>query len=523
MERRVIVIGAGLAGMVAARSACENGAEVVLLDRGPIGIGSNSALSNGVFSGPTPLYSEEQYVTDTVETGRKINRLSYVRQTAGEASNAFQFLRSAGINLIDSPRVYSVKSASPDVIPGVTLVRRLAESLNEDGIQILSGFYVKDLLIVDNCAWGVRVMDRTGAERDIPASAVILACGGAGALFRFNDNQKNTMGQGYHLAARAGLSLWDMEFVQFYPIVLAEAGLPSLIIYPPYPQEAKLVNEAGEDISEKRGLGSINNAVRKKRDVFAAVLMEEGKGGAIYLDLRRVPESLWGEHPLCLLRKIRFDFRAKPVRVGPAAHFMCGGVRTDKSGQTEVAGLFACGEIVWGLHGANRMGGNALTECVVSGRIAGWSAAGFAASVSPAGIRASDFLSTPDPKTAPDAEDLKTLRRIIRATSWAYAGIARREEGLREGMAQTEAIEERLKRAATAKPSDAILRFDLISAAFTLKAILAASLGRRESRGSFIRSDFPKEDESKVLVNSCLTWGKEENRFVVRHVPVERD
>ena len=376
MSKRVIIIGAGLAGLTAAHAAAKQGATVLVVDRGPIGIGTNSALANGFFAGPSEKYSPEDYIRDTLRAGRGLNRESMVRLVAREAPSAFQRLRSTGVLLKERGAQRAVVSPEPSVIPGVALMRKLADLVKDlEGVHVLPGFQVTGLPCHNGRVCGVRGFNRMGEEMDIEAAAVVLAAGGAGAIYRRHDNQKKILGQGYALAARAGLELWDMEFVQFYPLVLADPRLPALIVYPPFAREAKLVDSSGRSILEKHGLGDVNDAIVRKRDSFSALLFEEAQAGGVFLDLREVPASAWDVHPLAIFKKLRFNFREKPVAVAPAVHFTMGGLRTGETCETDIGGLFACGEILWGLHGANRMGGNALTECVVSGAVAGRAAA----------------------------------------------------------------------------------------------------------------------------------------------------
>ena len=226
MKNHVIIIGAGLAGMVAAISAHDEGSRVTLIDRGSVGLGTNSALSGGLFAGPTFLNSPEDYIRETLDVGRGINRAGLVRLVASKATEAFDFLRSMGLTLIEFPSAFAVESTSPEIIRGVTLAKKIAEKVRElPNIQIVTSFYVTEIVIENGRTQGVKGFNREGKDLEIASDEVVLATGGAGAVYAKNDNQKTTMGQGYHLAAQAGLSLWDMEFVQCYPLVIAEPHL----------------------------------------------------------------------------------------------------------------------------------------------------------------------------------------------------------------------------------------------------------------------------------------------------------
>ena len=299
MKRDVIVIGGGCAGIVAALEARRAGAEVAIVDRGPIAMGTNSALSGGIFAGPTSRYGVKEYIQDTLQAGKGLNNKALVELMAEEAPSAFSFLRFLGIELIEFSKDYRVRSPRPDIIPGVTLMRRLQERAKEtEGIELLSGVYVTEILKRDGEVCGVAGFDMEGKDVLIYAPAVIPATGGAGAVYLRNDNQRGAMGQGYYLAAKAGLELWDMEFVQFYPLVIAEPGLPSMLLYGPYPKEGRLINHAGEDLLKKYGVDDLYGFLSEGRDTFSAILFRESLNGPVYMDYRRVPSPMWERAPL---------------------------------------------------------------------------------------------------------------------------------------------------------------------------------------------------------------------------------
>jgi aspartate oxidase len=450
-----------------------------------------------------------------------INHRPRVEQFVREASEAFDFFRRIGFELEEGYDHYFLKSSRPDVIRGVTMVKGLAEQLRQEEVRILSGFYVTDILQQDGSVQGIMGLDKNGKETVFASSAVILATGGGGAIYLRNDNQKRMMGQGGYLAAKAGIPLWDMEFVQFYPIVMAQSRLPSMMIYPPYPSEVRLITGSGEDILKKYGIDDVNDAMRKKRDSLSALLFEEGCGGPVYMDFRKVPAAAWESSPLCLLRRIRFDFQNNPVAVSPGAHFLMGGIRTDDSGQTDLPGLYACGEAVWGFHGANRLSGNALTECLVSGRIAGRHAAG--SSCRPLSDKALQELSLKRASVSGLGMSFKESLRMIREIAWEHAGIVRTDLGLDEGLNRIVSLEKELKSSAPRDAAEIKQKEDLLGAVFVLKGILTASLARRESRGAFIRTEFPIRENGEDRMwrkNSCLTFDPEMGEFSCSYHPV---
>ena len=518
MQHNVIVIGAGLAGMVAADAAQSEGADVLLVDKGGIGLGSNSAISNGVFTGPSETYDLDAYIKDTIDIGKRLNDASVVGRIGREASDAIKSLRRFGVDIKEYHGRYIAQPSRPDVIRGVSLVKKIADYVKGlDRVKITTGFYVTDIIVQENQVQGIRGFDASGKTISIPSPAVIMAAGGAGAIYLRNDNQKSTMGQGYALCAKAGLELWDMEFVQFFPMVFDEPRLPSIMIYPGFPKEAKLVNAAGEDIAQKHGLADLLDAIQQKRDAFSQIVYAESLSGPVHMDFRDVLEDSWQLYPLSLLGKIKFDFKNTPVRISAGAHYLMGGVRIDAQGQTGIRGLFACGELVWGLHGANRRGGNALTECAVFGRIAGQNAAICAKEKGSASIHS--HMETAS-QASSKSEDLRNLRHRIREIAWNHAGVHRNESGLKEGLTKLFQLESRIEDATTGDVRDKKLKFDLLSAVLVLKAVLIASLSRKESRGAFVREDFPETDDVNWQKNSCLIYDPDSRHLELSHHPV---
>ncbi len=519
IRKDVIVIGAGLAGMIAALEAANVGANVLLVDRGNVGIGTNSVLSNGVFAGPNDNYSREEYIKDTLATGKGLSRESYVNFVASKVPYAISLLRSLGIELIEFPGGYVIRSPARDRIRGFTLVKALTKQVEKEHmIEALDSLYVTEILKSGGKVSGVKGIGKTSEEIFVNAPAVVIATGGGGAVFFRNDNQKKALGQGYYLAAKAGLSLWDMEFVQFYPFVISQKGFPTMLVYPPYPKEVKLLNVEGEDILGKYGIKDIHEAVSTGRDKLSAILFQEGFKGPVYMDYRGVPDALWKKRPLSLLPK-RFDFQKTPIEISPAAHFFMGGVYVNKRGETSLPGLFACGELIWGLHGANRMRGNALTECLVSGIAAGRSAAEYALSLETRDRGRRKKPSDVAHNVGKGVQARSLLRRLKRI-AWEHIGVVRENEGIKEGLKELNNIQNLLKGMEPDNLSDTRDLEDLKGMVFTLRSISMVSLFRRESRGAFIRSDFPKTDDINWRKNSCIVYDPEKGVMTVKfHKP----
>jgi succinate dehydrogenase/fumarate reductase flavoprotein subunit len=221
------------------------------------------------------------------------------------------------------------------------------------------------------------------------------------------------------------------------------------------------------------------------------------------MDYTRVRDEQWQKYPLNLFPQKKFDFKKNLFGIAPLAHFFMGGVKVGSSGETNMKGLFAAGEVTGGVHGANRMGGNSLAECLVFGAKAGHGAAEYAKSLVPGKTPSipddwpGNLLGgTPALKGSP-----KVLARLraLRDLAWRCAGPLRNEKAMKEGISSIESWQQNLKDLDVSQTSDLILKRELETSLLVLKAILTASLVRKESRGAFQREDHPEEGGSELL------------------------
>jgi succinate dehydrogenase/fumarate reductase flavoprotein subunit len=309
-----------------------------------------------------------------------------------------------------------------------------------------------------------------------------------------------------------------MEFVQCYPFGLADPKRVPMIIYPPYPKKAKAIDSQGEDLIKKHGFTfDLNESIVGYRDQFTLVLCREMERGKVYLDYTRVPEQEWEKPTLKRLERINPDFKKRPFPIAPIVHFFMGGVEIDEHARTAIPGLFAAGEVTSGVHGANRAGGNALTECIVFGDIAGESAARYAMGVRREESKremAAGRLALKD-KTGKGRQ----LLREVQDLTWTYAGPIRNVESLREGLSRVSEKEGRLAELEAAGNS---LELNEVKGSLLIsKAIMRASMEREESRGAFYREDFPERDDRNWLKNIVLTLDGETGDFIVSHRPID--
>lgn len=342
---------------------------------------------------------------------------------------------------------------------------------------------------------GAAGLDREGNLVLVKADAVVLATGGAAQIYEVNTNCATGNGQGFALAYRAGAELIDMEMVQFHPTGAVQ----------PYDARGRLITEAvrGEG-GILKNTGDVRfmehyDPERKElstRDVVArsiATEILEGRGtekGGVYLDVSHLdPGYIEEKLPLMLEQFLNFgvDIRKEPMEVAPTAHHFMGGLRISPSGATTVPGLFACGEVTGGVHGANRLGGNSLADTQVFGKRAGEYAGKSAStekSLDPVQLeeirsRLEEYL---DGKKSPAgvSKDLKSMM-------WENAGIFRTEEKLKEALGAIERLSgEKLLAEGKENLIDCCTVADMITTALL---VVKGSLLRPESRGAYMRTD----------------------------------
>jgi succinate dehydrogenase/fumarate reductase flavoprotein subunit len=522
----ILIIGSGLTGVMAALEAEKSGLSITLLGKFAIGMGTNTSLASS-FTAANSHFSEEDHLRATLEAGKGLNRRNLVELLVKEGTGAIERIGKHDVPMRERGIGYELDlSQTSSQLPGVILMRKLTERLKDSTVRLVSGLTIFDLAVEGGELQGAFGFFKDGKPCLIRAGAVILATGGAGAIYGRNDNQRSIRGDGYGLALRAGLPLYDLEFVQFYPFVLAEPRLSSFIMLA-LPEEGRLFNEREEDILDQMGIEeSLPRAIMTQRDRLSLFLHEASQQGDVYYDLTKVPAEAWPAFPLNFLEKSKFPFRERPFLIAPAVHFFMGGVEIDEKSRTRVPGLLAAGEVAWGVHGANRLGGNAITECAVFGTLAGQSAVEYVRQR--AGSKESSKL-TPESfhrrwerraeayfrKKRGAFDHPRDLLKQVGRLLWQYAGPVRQESSLTEGLEVLASLEKRVESIYPATLNDLFKKRDLENAVLLARAILKGSLLRQESRGAHHRKDFPAQDDQNWLKHTCYRIEKAE--IVITH------
>jgi L-aspartate oxidase len=376
---------------------------------------------------------------------------------------------------------------------GSEMVRSLSEAVTaQPGVEIRERCFAEELMVERGRVSGVIVDSGGGRPRlRIDATAVILATGGAGQVYRYTTNPPELTGDGLAMAARAGATLVDLEFVQFHPTALAAASDPLPLLTEALRGEgAVVIDETGARFL----LAAHPDGELAPRDVVARAIFEHQRAGhRVFLDPRAVLGERIAERFPTVYRSCRaagIDPAREPIPVTPAAHYFMGGVAVDARGRTTLPGLWACGEVsATGAHGANRLASNSLLEAVVFGSVAAGDARA-AIGAAPARVPSAAGVASPPAATRITGvwrdDSAPEPRRRLRESMWERVGIVRDGAGLERALSEVDSIEREIGD----RPGE--LR-NLLAAG---RLIATAALARRETRGSHVRSDHPRTDES---------------------------
>ncbi|MDZ7698610.1 MAG: FAD-dependent oxidoreductase [Deltaproteobacteria bacterium] len=509
MERMacdVLVIGSGGAGLRAAIAAREKGADVCVISKAPVGKGTCTIMSAGVFAGTPEEGPRDPHIEKTLLAGRGINEMDLVKVLAEEAPIRLRELVAWGMKgrFLEG---YLFAEAIPSW-GGQEIIRCLLEKAREMGVQFKGGMSVSSLSFDDGSAAGMAYSTVQQKWMQLNAGAIVLATGGAGGLYLQHDNPQGMMGEAYALALDAGAVLQDMEFVQFYPLGLSEPGFPRYLIPPRLGDYGRLYNHREEEILDKYGIEE-RPAAELARDRLSQVLFKEvlEEKNDIWLDLTQISEELWCSDPFSASSweplGQRYGARRRPVRVMPMAHHVMGGIRIDPEGSTGVPGFYAAGEVSGGLHGANRLGGNALTETLVFGARAGAKAGEWAKDhpVVPS-VEVEMVRGFSDEISGTGNADPSELKKRLRQVMWEKGGIIRNRQRLSLALTEVAELEEKAGMVRILDdPSGISASLELCSGIRTARMILQSALKERKAAGRTFEMIFP----SRMMKHGAAT------------------
>lgn len=403
----VIVVGSGGAGLRAALASAEKGAKVLVLTKGEPQRSGGTLSAHYSFCAVPPASpagdTPEQFAKDIIRSSEGISDPSLVRVLTEQAYDAIVYAEALGVKFDRTEEGghhlgwlaghTHARAFHAGNVVGRDLTRVLMRRLTKQQVDIQAFTQVLQLHVDQGLYKGLFAYHLpTDEVRYYTSKAVIIATGGGSQLYELNTNPVEATGDGYSLALQAGLELVDMEFVQFYPTVLvAPKGTRGLMFNSGIviPRGATIQNACGEDVWERNEAGDLKQATRDTMSRVMAAEIAAGYGteqGGLIVDASAVDDSELPQLQQQLLTDLGVDGASKQYEVAPGAHYFMGGIRIDTRSGTAVPGIFAAGECTGGLHGANRLAGNALSENQVFGAIAGYEAAKYALSRHGAGL-----------------------------------------------------------------------------------------------------------------------------------------
>ena len=562
----VLVIGAGAAGMRAAIAASDESASVCLVSKSLLGK-AHTVMAEGGAAAALGNADERDnwkiHFRDTIKGGKHLNNWEMAKIHAQQSPERIYELEKWGavfdrtedgkINQRNFgghrfPRLAHVGDRT-----GLEIIRTVQDKvIHQKNVDILMECTVANIITENNQAVGaIAYYRKSGKLVAIMAKSIVVATGGIGKAYRVTSNSWEYTGDGHALAYMAGADLQDMEFVQFHPTgmvwppsvkgtlvtegVRGEGGIllnnkneRFMFNYIPEAfaaETAKNEQEANDWLNGKEG--AMRPPELLTRDVVAKAIMNEVKEGrgsphdGAFLDIanRRDSEYIKKKLP-SMYHQFKelgdLDITEEPMEVGPTTHYMMGGIKVNaNTGESTLKGMYAAGEAAAGLHGANRLGGNSLSDLLVFGNIAGRSAANFALNNDNIPFNRNKLKEAAkevlEPFKKENTENPYHLHQELQDIMEMHAGIVREEESLNEGINKLNELSERIKHAkATGEISynpSWHLCLDLKNMLITSIAVAEAAKERRESRGGHTRLDYPEYDDNLGMVNIIIRKG----------------
>jgi succinate dehydrogenase / fumarate reductase flavoprotein subunit len=535
-EHDVLIIGAGGAGLRAAIEALAQGASVGVVCKSLLGKAHTVMAEGGIAAAMCNVDAADSWKVhfrDTMRGGKLLNNWCMAQLHAMEAPARVEELEQWGA-LFDRTESGTIlqrafgghtfkRLCHVGDRTGLELIRTLQDRGVQQGIDCYMECTVTRLLIENGRFVGAFAYWReTGRFIVFKAKAVVIATGGIGKAWTVTSNSWEYTGDGMALAYEAGAELMDMEFVQFHPTGMVwPPGVQGILVTEAVRGEGGILrNKLGERFMEKYDPKRMELSTRDivARSIYTEV--REGRGtehGGAYLDISHKPAEYVKKKLPSMYHQFKeladVDITKGPMEVGPTCHYVMGGIRVEaETGQSTVPGIFAAGEAAAGLHGANRLGGNSLSDLLVFGRRAGMAAAAHSKQVKSGSTDNAQIQEAEKELLAPfsnEGESPYAVHRDLQTVMQSLVGIYRTADDLERALTELQMLKARAD-AASVEGSRMFnpgwhLSRELKSMLIIAEAVTKSAMARAESRGAHSRIDFPDLD---------ATWGKKHNIIV---------
>ena len=537
-EHDVLVIGAGGAGLRAAIEALAQGVTVGVVSKSLLGKAHTVMAEGGIAAAMANVDTKDDWRThfrDTMRGGKMLNNWRMAQLHAQEAPERVRELEQWGalfdrtedgniLQLAFGGHTYKRLCHVGDRT-GLEMIRTLQDRGVHMGFDVYMECTIVRLLTAgERCVGAIGYWREQGRFVIFKAKSVVIATGGIGKAWPITSNSWEYTGDGMALAYEAGAELMDLEFVQFHPTGMVwPPGVQGILVTEAVRGEGGILrNKKGERFMEKYDPKRMELSTRDvvARSIYTEV--KEGRGtehGGAYLDISHKPAEYVKKKLPSMYHQFKeladVDITKVPMEVGPTLHYVMGGIRVDaETTRSTLPGLFAAGEAAAGLHGANRLGGNSLSDLLVFGRRAGLAAAKHAKEVSAPTIEPTQIDAAEKYALAPfqrhNGENPYAIHRDLQATMQSLVGIFRTHEDVQKALVELGRLHERWTH--TSVEGSRMfnpgwhLALDLRSMLTISEAVARSALVREESRGAHSRIDFPE---------LSAEWGAKNN--IVRH------
>lgn len=550
----VLIVGAGGAGLRAAIESFDLGLKATIVCKSLLGKAHTVMAEGGIAAALGNVDSKDNWkvhFSDTVVEGQNLSDWRMAEIFAKEAPERVYELERYGA-LFDRTedgkimqRAFGAHSyrrlCHVGDRTGLELIRTLQDQVLNRRVPYLDEVEITCIFkdsTVGRVSGALGIKIRTGELILFKCKSIILATGGCGKVYSVTSNSWESTGDGIALAFRAGAELMDMEMIQFHPTgMIYPAGVRGMLVTEGVRGEGGiLTNAKGERFMERY------DPKRKElsaRDVVARSIYNELKAGngtqngAVYLDIRhRGADYIKKKLPSMYFQFLEFagvDITKEKMEVAPTVHYQMGGIRVNpETCETSIEGLYAAGEVACGLHGANRLGGNSLSDILVFGKRAGQFASEYSKKVENSDISPQDIEKEVDRILGPfnntNGANPFELKERIAEVMWKYVGIVRNEADLSKGLEEIRKIRLESKnlqakgsRAYNQSWADTMAVWNMV---LDCEAIIVSALERKESRGAHTRSDFPLKDNDHFLVNIIIKF--KDGQMIRELVPVPK-